>query len=125
MRLLLTIIAVVAVACSQTTPAPTFTPPPTPVWSEAEAIAVFKKWCQKGIYDNFPNITNCQRELVWWSDKKWSASYQPNDKRWAVTVAGETLFGSPTDPIISYVYANQLPKEAPLSLLLIHPDWYT
>jgi len=100
MKSLLVLILVLAVACSQVTPVS------TPMWSEAEAVAVLKDWCQGGSYGSM-QVSVCDRELSLWLNKKWSASYQQVDKRWVVTVEGESLFGSRNpDPIVSYVYEN-------------------
>lgn len=91
------LMVIFSVGCSSQ---PTPTSMPKPMWSEAEAIAVVKGRCS-------PLGSICGNELVTLTDEKWSAVYEPNAKRWAVSVVGQQLFSSqPPLHIVSYVYEN-------------------
>ena len=100
---ILVLMVIFGVGCNQPTPIPTPTPTPEPMWSEAEAIAVVKNWCYQG---NWPNLTICERELSTAHDQQWRATYQPEEKRWAVSIMAQKLFGGSYLHIVSYVYEN-------------------
>ncbi len=98
MKTLVVLMAIIGIACGQ--PIPTPMSAIAPKWSEPEAIAVVKASCQimGDCYDR-------HGELL--TDVRWSAKYQPAEKRWAVTLTGKMLLGgNPLDPIVSYVYEN-------------------
>ena len=101
-KILAAILFALAVAC-QSSPIPTLTPTPTPLWSEGQAIAIMKTWCLNGGLNSY----SCRSKLSDYRDIDWSSEYDSVEQRWTITMIGQFfLNNTPSKPIVSYVYES-------------------